>query len=214
MFLITNVSGRALDISDLGLLLHEKQAVDLHKINLKIKPEESQNLKKAKKLGYIKVLKKDSPEKKKVVQESHHHEHFHNNKINSEELLTSIKSLIKKEISSLASENDKEDLLSQLDMRTGTEDNSDILEAIRDLRNEMKNQKPTVVYEKNDSVKEESDIIDDDNIDEETRVQIHQKTMDKRMKGKVKGNVEMQERIIIDSSLQNNISELENLNLE
>ena len=60
MYLISNPKDRDIKIEDLGLVLGRKQAMDLHRIKLKIMPENSNDLRNKIKNGDIKLLKRDN----------------------------------------------------------------------------------------------------------------------------------------------------------
>jgi len=94
MYLIANASRKEIVISDLGLTLSARQAIDLHKINTQIPPEKSKDLQKAKRHGAIKILhQEESPktitkEKETIIREP----------FDRDGLLKDIKGLLEEEI--------------------------------------------------------------------------------------------------------------------
>lgn len=192
MYLIANVSGKEIVIADLGVSIKPKQALNLHKINTTISPESSRDLNSAKKLGYIKVLKKDEKiEKEKVDIQP-------DKSLDQEALINSLKDILREEMKSQLAEK--------------KQDNSDVLLALGKIAELVKEKGPTVINNitqsgenKNSPEKEE-----ESGVDEDTMSQIHAKAVSKITK-ESNTSVDYSSEEIIDSSLSKNISELEDL---
>ena len=59
MYLIANASRNEIALSDLGITLKPKQAIDLHKVKTLIPPERSDNLRLAARRGKVKILHRE-----------------------------------------------------------------------------------------------------------------------------------------------------------
>jgi len=193
MYLIANASGKQMVIGDIGLVLKPKQAIDLHKINLKIDPNKSRDLGISIRKGFVKVLKKDSKKSKKIV------ENITNiNTMDQKKLLSSIREIIKQEVKNQTS---------QPTQILQGQDNQEILEAIQNVMSAVKTQKGTVVVRDGKVIEnKEKDL----SLDHDTLVEIHSKTVDKRTLD-AEGKLEYEDQEIIDIGMGEDLSELEDL---
>lgn len=185
MYLIANATSSFVELADLGISLKPKQALDLHAMGYKGKAENSSNLNKAIKNGWIKVLKKDKPVvNKEIITERIVEKR---NDINKEEILGSIREIIKEEIKNIKIDN------------TNNVSNS-LLENLTEL---IKNS--NINKNSNNNVLEEYDGVDIKKIQD-----IHIKVAEKVMKG-ASSSVNYDEEKVKDSSMKSNIAELEDL---
>lgn len=181
MYLIANATSNYVELSDLGISLKPKQAIDLHAMGYKGKAENSEQLNKSIKNGFIKVLKKDKS--KEVVVEKVTERIIEKNDINKEEILGSIRKIIQEEIKNIKINN-------------SNDQQNDLLENISKLINN------------NNIVKSNSE--ENDGLDIKKMQEIHTKVAEKVMKG-ASSSVNYNEETVQDSSMKNNISELEDL---
>jgi len=226
MYLIANVTDKSISISDLNITMKPKQAFDLHLMSLKIRPEDSKNLKEARKLGWVKILKKDVDQKPIVVKEEHQHkhQHIHNDGVDQNQLLEALKSLLTNELSKQKTGVQPPTPIIQPIaalapvqapvpiINTTQADNSEVLRAIAELNKKINNQKTPIIYQQVQTIEDKSDNIDESALDEVTRNKIHAKAMNKITEG-VDVNIEMEESQVIDVALNDNISELGELGL-
>ena len=182
MFLIANSCGKEITISDLGVTLSARQAIDLHKINTPISPEKSKDLQKAQRYGAIKILHKEE-QQKTIIKER---EVVIKESFDKEDLLKDIKSILTQEI-------DKKINFSQND---NSQQMATILAMMQQLAN---NQNATGV--KNEEV--------DTDIDENTLVDLHSRSLNKISKDVIDGGLKGKEEIKND--VLNNVDELENM---
>jgi len=182
MFLIANSCGKEITISDLGVSLSARQAIDLHKIDTLISPEKSKDLQKAQRYGAIKILHKEE-QQKTIIKER---EVVIKESFDKEDLLKDIKSILTQEI-------DKKINFSQND---NSQQMATILAMMQQLAN---NQNATGV--KNEEV--------DTDIDENTLVDLHSRSLNKISKDVIDGGLKGKEEIKND--VLNNVDELENM---
>jgi hypothetical protein len=178
MFLIANIIGDKISISDIGITLQPRQAIDLHRVKTLIDPERSKDLTLAARKGAIKIIHKDTPDKE-IVKIENNKEMF-----NKEELLNDVHKILRDEIKQ------------QLSNMPISSSNEQVLNAIEQFKELLKNKNVEKVDEKD--------------ISPEKLVNIHTKVMEKMSKN-VEGNISQDEEKTQGNSLKNNISELENL---
>lgn len=191
MFLVANVTGSVIIVNELNLSLGVKQAIDLHKVNLAMDPDKSGELRSKIATGSIKVLKQDSKKQKKLKASKKIVNNTTVNTIDQEELIKSITAIVKKEVSNQ------------------TQDNQKVMEAINGLSNLVKNQKNTVIVQNGTEVvssKKKESL----NLDDETLVQIHKRSVDS-MTEKAEGNLKYEDQEITDDTMEDDMSLLEDL---
>lgn len=192
MFLVANVTGSIIIVNELNLSLGVKQAIDLHKVNLAMDPDKSGELRSKIATGSIKVLKQDSKKQKKLKASKKIVNNTTTvNTIDQEELIKSITAIVKKEVSNQ------------------TQDNQKVMEAINGLSNLVKNQKNTVIVQNGTEVvssKKKESL----NLDDETLVQIHKRSVDS-MTEKAEGNLKYEDQEITDDTMEDDMSLLEDL---
>ena len=192
MFLVANVTGSVIIVNELNLSLGVKQAIDLHKVNLAMDPDKSGELRSKIATGSIKVLKQDSKKQKKLKASKKIVNNTTTvNTIDQEELIKSITAIVKKEVSNQ------------------TQDNQKVMEAINGLSNLVKNQKNTVIVQNGTEVvssKKKESL----NLDDETLVQIHKRSVDS-MTEKAEGNLKYEDQEITDDTMEDDMSLLEDL---
>ena len=186
MYLIANASGNEITISDLGITLGIRQAVDLHKVETTIQPEQSKDLKRAKSKGAIKILHYKAPKndntntiikEKVIVQES----------LNKEELLRDIKGILSEEI-------DKKVNASQ--------NNTQMMELLTAMQQMILNQQQT-----NTST---ATVAQDTDVSMDKLVNIHSRTLNKMSK-RTNGKLEIIEEEVTDDAISDNADELSGL---
>jgi len=190
MFLVANTTGSPIPVNDLNLSLGVKQAIDLHKIKLPKAPEKSGELMSNIKSGAIKVLKQDSKKQKKQKLKKIEAKVTNNYSIDQTELLKSIELLIKNQVPGMV----KNELESQ------NKDNKDLLDAIDGIKHLVKNQKSTVIVQEGASAVNKEDL----DLDEETRVQIHKRTVN-TMTESAEGNLEYEDQEVTDDTMSNDL---------
>lgn len=192
MYLITNVSNQEIAISDLGVTLYPKQAIDLDKINTNIDPNKSKDLKIAISKKCLKVLHhtNDSPPQEVVVKNE--------SGFDKDSLMSEIREVIKQEIGSKSQSN-------QIPEKNNNEDIKELLSEFKSL---MQNINSNNSSGNNDN-KSDSNIIDDD-VDEDKLGEIHAKAVEKITKN-TKGTVAYENSKVKDNKMNSNISELEDL---
>jgi len=192
VFLVANVTGSIIIVNELNLSLGVKQAIDLHKVNLAMDPDKSGELRSKIATGSIKVLKQDSKKQKKLKASKKIVNNTTTvNTIDQEELIKSITAIVKKEVSNQ------------------TQDNQKVMEAINGLSNLVKNQKNTVIVQNGTEVvssKKKESL----NLDDETLVQIHKRSVDS-MTEKAEGNLKYEDQEITDDTMEDDMSLLEDL---
>jgi len=192
VFLVANVTGSVIIVNELNLSLGVKQAIDLHKVNLAMDPDKSGELRSKIATGSIKVLKQDSKKQKKLKASKKIVNNTTTvNTIDQEELIKSITAIVKKEVSNQ------------------TQDNQKVMEAINGLSNLVKNQKNTVIVQNGTEVvssKKKESL----NLDDETLVQIHKRSVDS-MTEKAEGNLKYEDQEITDDTMEDDMSLLEDL---
>jgi hypothetical protein len=186
MYLIANATSSFVELADLGISLKPKQAIDLHAMGCKGKAEVSDNLKKAIKNGWIKVLKMDRPAspskeiiKERVIERS--------SEVNKEEMLGSIRKIIQEEIKSI-----------KIDNSNNIPNN--LLETLSELIKKGSIQQNSI----------DKSFDESDGIDVKKMQKIHTKVAEKVMKG-ASSSVNYNEETVKDSSMKSNIAELEDL---
>jgi len=191
VFLVANVTGSVIIVNELNLSLGVKQAIDLHKVNLAMDPDKSGELRSKIATGSIKVLKQDSKKQKKLKASKKIVNNTTVNTIDQEELIKSITAIVKKEVSNQ------------------TQDNQKVMEAINGLSNLVKNQKNTVIVQNGTEVvssKKKESL----NLDDETLVQIHKRSVDS-MTEKAEGNLKYEDQEITDDTMEDDMNLLEDL---
>ena len=181
MFLIANASRKEIVISDLGLTLSARQAIDLHKIKTQIPPEQSKDLQNAKAHGAIKILHQETS--KNITKER---DIFIKESFNKDELLKDIKILLGKEI-------DKKINSSQ------SSNNAQITE--------MLNMMHKLVQNNQSSGTSTADGDSDIDIGQSQLVDIHSRSLNTMSKN-VLGSKLTSEEEVKDSRLSDNIDEL------
>ena len=187
MYLIANATSSFVELADLGISLKPKQAMDLHVMGMKGKAEKSDHLNRAIKNGWVKVLKKDKPPAKEVVTERITERVVEKSDINKEEMLGSIRQIIQEEIKNI-----------KIDSSNKIPDN--LIETLSELI-------------KNGNIRQESNgelTYENDGVDIKKFQEIHTKVVEKVMKGAT-SSVNYNEETVKDSSMKDNIAELEDL---
>jgi len=184
MFLIANSCGKEITISDLGVTLSARQAIDLHKINTPISPEKSKDLQKAKHYGAIKILHREE-QQKTIIKER---EIVIKESFDKEDLLKDIKSILTQEI-------DKK-------INSSQNDNSQQMAAILAMMQQFANNGQNTSNVVNEGI-EDTDISGNDLVD------LHSRSLNKMSKDVVDGKLRGHEEI--KSGILNNVDELENM---
>lgn len=184
MFLIANSCGKEITISDLGVTLSARQAIDLHKINTPISPEKSKDLQKAQRYGAIKILHKEE-QQKTIIKER---EIVIKESFDKEDLLKDIKSILTQEI-------DKK-------INSSQNDNSQQMAAILAMMQQFANNGQNTSNVVNEGI-EDTDISGNDLVD------LHSRSLNKMSKDVVDGKLRGHEEI--KSGILNNVDELENM---
>jgi len=186
MFLIANSRRGEITISDLGISLNPRQALDLHKIKSPEEINNSQNLKSAIASGAIKVLHKDE-----IIIKQEKQEVIVQNSFDKNELLNDIKDLLSKEV---------DDKLKEI-----TNTNNDKLLTLLQSIQENLSKNSTSIVEKKEITGIENISVNADKI-----IEMHSKAMEKLSKN-VEVNIISPEEKVIDKNVSNNADELDNL---
>jgi len=194
MYLIANATSSFIEIADLGVSLQPKQAIDLHAVGLKGRAEKSPSLQKAKKNGWIKVLKQDKPKQgeTRVVEKTTERIIDKRDSFNKEDMLNGIRGIIKEEIQNVQQNQPQQQLQEELMVMLS------------------KLVAGSGVGVSNSGTGQQVDSYEDDNIDQSKLVEIHTKVAERAMKD-VESSISYTEENIKDDSMVDNISELEDL---
>lgn len=182
MYLVANVTGREIVISDIGLSMSPKQAFDLDRIELKSSPERSKDLAVCIQKGFIKVVKSDRGKKK------------------SEHTIPILDKNIVKEIKEALREEIKDQLSSQ---KKAEEDPrmSKILLALGQLL-----QNGSIISSGGKNLPPKEDVL---SIDDKVLNEMHARAVD-RLSKQATGDIHYKEEQV-DSDIGEQISELEEL---
>jgi len=185
MYLIANASRKEVAISDLGITLRASQAIDLHKIETQIPPENSKDLQRAKRHGAIKILHQEElktviKEKGTIIKES---------SFDKDGLLQDIKKLLSQEI-------DKKISSSQ------NTNNAQMTEVLAMMQK--------IVQNNPGSVKSTIEESSDTNIGQGQLVDIHSRSLNKMSKEVLGAKLAGKEEVK-DSKLSDNVDELSKL---
>jgi hypothetical protein len=189
MFLITNSSHDSISIKELGLKLKSKQAIDLHEIKLKSKPEHSQELAKYVQSGKIKIIKHDKQKTQQVeeVQPS----------ISKDDIQKSVRDIIREELANLKSNDNNSD-------------NNEVLNAIKNMTDLLKKENKQTQSQTNDTTNITDKSDDNVDIDYDRLSDIHARAVDRKVKS-MKGSISHKGEKIDDKSLSDNISDLSSM---
>ena len=184
MFLIANSCGKEITISDLGITLSARQAIDLHKVDTPISPEKSKDLQKAQRYGAIKILHKEQQQKNTIIKER---EIVIKESFDKEDLLKDIKSILTQEIDKkiTSSKNDNSQQMAQ------------ILAMMQQIMQNNQN---------SSNVKNEEADTD---ISENALIDLHSRSLNKMSKDIVDGKLKGEEEI--KNNVLDNVDELSNM---
>jgi hypothetical protein len=194
MYLIANSSRSEITISDLGISLNPRQAMDLHKIKSIDEINKSKNLKSAISSGSIKILHKDE-----VVSKEEKTEVIVQNQFDKEGLLKDIKELLAKEV------DEKIKKVNDIQEKNNASQNDKLFVLLQAIQENLSKNSTPISEGKNQNID-----IDDISISSDKIIEMHSKAIEKMSKN-VETNIISPERKIEDKNVAKNADELDNL---